>query len=108
MRQNKLLWLLSLGWFSAALWAQTAATALPYSTGFEDATDNAAWQMSQGNTINRWQIDTAAFQAGNHALYISNDQGVNHAYSTGEKTQLLQKTARSGIPDRPGRLYHLA
>ncbi len=86
MKQNKLLWLLSLGWISTALWAQTAATALPYSTGFEDATDNAAWQMSQGNTINRWQIDTAAFQAGSHALYISNNQGVNHAYSTNDKT----------------------
>lgn len=86
MRQNKLLWLLSLGWFSTALWAQTAATSLPYSTGFEDATDNAAWQMSQGNTINCWQIDTAACQAGSHALYISNDQGVKHAYSTGDNT----------------------
>ena len=84
MRRNKLFLLLSAGLLAFGMSAQT--TALPYSTGFEDATDNAQWQLSEGNTVNRWYIGSAAPKDGTNALYISNDNGEHNAYSNRDYT----------------------
>lgn len=84
MRKNKLFLLLSAGFLALGMSAQT--TALPYSTGFEDAADNAQWQFSEGNTVNRWVIGTAAPKDGTGALYISNDNGEHNTYSSRDNT----------------------
>lgn len=52
MRRNKLFLLLSAGFLAFGMSAQTAM--LPYSSGFEVASDNVQWQFSEGNTVNRW------------------------------------------------------
>lgn len=59
---------------------QPAAT-LPYSCNFEDAAENAYWQMVNSAT-NKWVIDTAAVKDGLKGLYISNDGGKTNAYSS--------------------------
>ena len=79
MRQNKLFLFLLSVLFSVGAMAQTA-TSLPYSTGFEDATDNASWQFANA-TVNQWCVGAAANHGGSNALYISNDGGTTYAYS---------------------------
>lgn len=79
MRQNKLFLFLLSVLFSVGAMAQTA-TSLPYSTGFEDATDNASWQFANA-TVNQWCIGAATNHGGSNALYISNDGGTTYAYS---------------------------
>ena len=66
----------------AAITMSVAQTALPYSTGFEDATDNALWTFDNGTNVNAWVIDEATNNGGSKALYVSNDEGVSNAYST--------------------------
>ncbi len=79
MRQNKLFLFLLSVLFSVGAMAQTA-TSLPYSTGFEDATDNTSWRFANA-TVNQWCIGAAANHGGSNALYISNDGGTTYAYS---------------------------
>ena len=54
---------------------------LPYSQDFEDATENNNWCFFH-NGVNQWVIDTAANNTadGQHALYVSNDNGVSNTY----------------------------
>lgn len=84
MRQNKLFLFLLSVLFSVEAMAQTA-TSLPYSTGFEDATDNASWQFANA-TVNKWCIGAAANHGGSNALYISNDGGTTNKYTDNKKT----------------------
>lgn len=84
MRQNKLFLFLLSVLFSVGAMAQTA-TSLPYSTGFEDATDNASWQFANA-TVNQWCIGAAANHGGFNALYISNDGGTTNKYTDNKKT----------------------
>lgn len=84
MRQNKLFLFLLSVLFSVGAMAQTA-TSLPYSTGFEDATDNTSWQFANA-TVNKWCIGAAANHGGSHALYISNDGGTTNKYTDNKKT----------------------
>lgn len=84
MRQNKLFLFLLSVLFSVGAMAQTA-TSLPYSTGFEDATDNASWQFANA-TVNKWCVGAAANHGGSHALYISNDGGTTNKYTDNKKT----------------------
>ena len=79
MRQNKLFSVLLACMMSVGAMAQSA-TSLPYSTGFEDATDNALWQYANATT-NQWCIGSAANNGGSNALYISNDGGTSNKYS---------------------------
>lgn len=79
MRQNKLFLFLLSVLFSVGAMAQTA-TSLPYSTGFEDATDNTSWQFANA-TVNQWCIGAATNHGGSNALYISNDGGTSYTYS---------------------------
>ncbi len=85
MRQNKLFLFLLSVCFSVGITAQTAATSLPYSTGFEDATDNASWQFANA-TVNQWCIGSAANHGGTNALYISSDGGTSCKYNNSKKT----------------------
>lgn len=84
MRQNKLFLFLLSVLFSVGAMAQTA-TSLPYSTGFEDAIDNASWQFANA-TVNKWCIGAAANHGGSNALYISNDGGTTNKYTDNKKT----------------------
>lgn len=84
MRQNKLFLFLLSVLFSVGAMAQTA-TSLPYSTGFEDATDNVSWQFANA-TVNQWCIGAAANHGGSNALYISNDGGTTNKYTDNKQT----------------------
>lgn len=84
MRQNKLFLFLLSVLFSVGAMAQTA-TSLPYSTGFEDAIDNASWQFANA-TVNQWCVGAAANHGGSNALYISNDGGTTNKYTDNKKT----------------------
>lgn len=84
MRQNKLFLFLLSVLFSVGAMAQTA-TSLPYSTGFEDATDNASWQFANA-TVNQWCVGAAANHGGSNALYISNDGGTTNKYTDNKQT----------------------
>lgn len=84
MRQNKLFLFLLSVLFSVGAMAQTA-TSLPYSTGFEDATDNTSWQFANA-TVNKWCIGAAANHGGSNALYISNDGGTTNKYTDNKRT----------------------
>lgn len=43
---------------------------LPYSCGFENATENAAWQMDITSNGPHWQVGTGAHHSSGHALYV--------------------------------------
>lgn len=43
---------------------------LPYSCGFENATENAAWQMDVTSNGPHWQVGTGAHHSSGHALYV--------------------------------------
>ena len=62
--------------------AQTPTPAtLPYSCGFEDDTENAAWTIVNGSATNKFFIGSATNNGGTKALYISNTNGSTNAYS---------------------------
>ena len=84
MRQNKLFSVLLACFLSVGAIAQSSTT-LPYSTGFEDATDNALWQYANATT-NQWCIGSAANNGGSNALYISNDGGTSNKYTNTKMT----------------------
>lgn len=65
---------------SATASTTICGTPVPYSTGFETG-DDVNWQFSNGSQTNKWVIDTAVSNAGSHALYISNDDGVTNNYT---------------------------
>lgn len=69
-----------------------AQTALPYTTGFEDAEDNALWQFDNGSNANAWVIGEAVNNGGTHALYLSNDGGLTNAYSHGEQLSIAYRS----------------
>ena len=52
---------------------------LPYFCGFEESDENRDWRLL-GVSTNRWYIGQAAQQAGQYALYVSNDNGATNAY----------------------------
>ena len=51
---------------------------LPFSDDFEDGNK---WVFVNGELTNAWVLGTAVNNGGSHALYISNDNGVTHAYT---------------------------
>ncbi|MBO7651371.1 MAG: hypothetical protein J6S84_01470, partial [Bacteroidales bacterium] len=59
---------------------QNPAT-LPYTCGFEDATENDNWVLENGNQTNNWYIGTVVNNGGENGLYISNDGGISNTYS---------------------------
>ncbi|AWG24190.1 fibronectin type III domain-containing protein [Flavobacterium kingsejongi] len=51
---------------------------LPYVDGFEGPTQ---WILNNGTQTNKWIVGTAVNHGGTHALYITNDNGLNNAYT---------------------------
>lgn len=65
------------------LQAQTtpAPASLPYTCGFEDASENVNWIMVGGTATNKFAIGTATNNGGSNGLYVSNDNGTTNAYT---------------------------
>ena len=64
---------------------QTTPATLPYSCGFEDATENANWTIENGTTTNKFYIGSVAGanDGGTNSLYISDGaNGATYNYST--------------------------
>ena len=59
------------------------ATALPFSTGFEDDADNTKWDIVNGSATNNWVIGSATNNGGSKALYVSKDAGTSNEYNIG-------------------------
>ena len=51
----------------------------PFSDNFEGANQ---WRFVNGELTNQWVLGEAANNGGTHAMYISNDNGENNAYTT--------------------------
>lgn len=65
----------------------------PYTCGFEDATENANWTLTNGSETNKWYIGTAVHNTGSNALYISNNSGTSNAYTnTAESVTMASRT----------------
>ena len=70
----------------------TVPATLPYTTDFEDATDNLEWGILNGTQTNKWYIgaptdgvsDVNTTISGTNGLYISNDGGVSNTYQGSE------------------------
>ena len=58
--------------------SQGVAATPPYNTGFETG-DDVSWNFA--NSTNGWYIGNATNNGGSKSLYISNDGGVNNAYT---------------------------
>ena len=65
------------GWERIDFRTTGLAESLPLITGFEDATDNAKWNLVNGALLNKWMIGNGISKDGDNALYISN--GTGHA-----------------------------
>lgn len=74
------------GTFTTAPAPQTPAT-LPYTDSF--TTTGGNWTLLNGEETNRWYIDDATGNTG-HSLYISNDNGVTHAYTVSSNASTVQ------------------
>ena len=70
--------------FESSTWANTTArtvqipAALPWYCDFES---NPGFDYVNGSATNQWHVGTGTNNGGTHALYISNDNGVNNAYT---------------------------
>jgi len=68
----------------------TVPTTLPYTTDFEDATDNLQWVTINGTQANKWFIgmpadstsDVNTTVSGANGLYVSNNNGASNTYSS--------------------------
>ena len=54
---------------------------VPFYCDFTDEGINSLWEFSNGTNVNAWYIGTATGNGDSNALYISNDNGVNHIYN---------------------------
>ena len=59
----------------------TPVTSFPYTCGFEDEADNAAWNLWEAGSTNQWYVGNGIAKDGTNALYISNDGGVTAEYT---------------------------
>ena len=60
----------------------TPVVTVPFVCGFEDTLQNGLWQYAQIAHTNKWSIGDAVANGGTHSLYISDDNGTTHHYST--------------------------
>ncbi len=63
---------------------QIPVSVFPYNEGFE--TGGTEWTLVNGTQTNKWAVGTATNNGGTQALYVSNDNGVSNAYSTGSSS----------------------
>lgn len=77
--------------FIFASWSR-AQLQLPYECDFENPKENAHWQLNYNPYIsiepNQWYIGKAVNNGGQHALYVSNDQGKTNHYTVSPNTLL--------------------
>ncbi|PKP20177.1 MAG: hypothetical protein CVU04_04410, partial [Bacteroidetes bacterium HGW-Bacteroidetes-20] len=66
----------------------SAPTTLPYTSDFENPTENLNWGFINGTQTNQWVIGNASYNpavnntvGGENALHISNDAGLSWAYT---------------------------
>ena len=82
---SKVLMGLLLNMAALPLYAQTDTAAVyNYSCDFEDADENAKWNLLVGKqasqTTNKWYIGQSVNNGGENSLYVSSDGGVNNTY----------------------------
>ena len=65
---------------TSTFFTEATEAQLPYFCGFEESDENRDWRLL-GVGGNRWYIGQAAQQAGQYALYVSNDNGATNAYN---------------------------
>lgn len=69
------------------------ASALNYSTGFENDTENAKWTIVNGsNAANKWTIGNGAHNGGANALYVSKDASGTHGYVHTKSASIAYRT----------------
>ena len=81
-------------------WGQNRHITPPYYCGFEDATENALWELNIGSGTqcnDLWYIGTAAFNEGSHSLYISDNGGLDAQYGAKPNVTVVKRTFT--IPD---------
>ena len=69
-------------WKSIIFKTRQIPATLPYTCGFEGATENAKWALNNGDQPNKWYIGTAASNGGGKGLYISSNGGSSNSYNT--------------------------
>ncbi|WP_168196937.1 fibronectin type III domain-containing protein [Flavobacterium alkalisoli] len=64
---------------------------IPADMNFADDFDTlpSNWSLINGEQINKWYIGSAVFNSPDNALYISNDNGVSHTYTTGSSNSVV-------------------
>ena len=73
----------------ASFYTTAIPTELPYECKFEDDEENEKWSLINGEQESKWCLGTVAgnTSGGTKSLYISNDNGLTHAYGT--KTSIV-------------------
>lgn len=72
---------------------------LPLVTDFSDADDNALWTLAASGQTNQWVIGNAIGNGDIHALYVSNNNGVNNAYNTSSTSYVYAYRTLKFVPD---------
>lgn len=62
-----------------------SAASLPFSCGFENASQNSSWTLANGSRTNRWYIGSADNNGGSNCLFVS-DNGTSLTYSVNSPT----------------------
>ncbi|MBO7494507.1 MAG: fibronectin type III domain-containing protein [Bacteroidales bacterium] len=70
----------------------TVPTTIPYTTDFEDTSDNLQWGLINGTQANQWYVgaptdgtsDVNTTVGGTNGLYVSNNGGVSNTYTNSE------------------------
>lgn len=84
--------------FVGVSFGQNAITP-PYYCGFEDAVENALWELNVGGGLcnDKWYIGSAAFNEGTHSLYISDDDGRDAFFGAKQNVTVVRRAFT--IPD---------
>lgn len=56
---------------------------VPYNCDFENPAEYSQWIFLNDDSVNKWCTGEAVAYQGNRSLYVSNDDGLNNAYSAG-------------------------
>jgi hypothetical protein len=83
-----------------SMWAgpfSFTTTQIPAELNFEeDFESTISWTLNNGGQTNQWVVGSATGNTGN-SLYISNDEGITNAYSTGS-TSVVQAYRDIAVP----------
>lgn len=80
--------------------SQNYAITPPYQCGFEDPAENALWELNVGRgdqCTDKWYVGSAAFNEGSHALYISDNGGIDARFGSQPNVTVVKR--RFTIPD---------